>query len=48
MNNSMESIFVDVSPYPLTQNKCATLGVIYRLIQMCVTSLRICQRYLRI
>ena len=30
MNNSIESIFVDISPHPLTQNKCVTLGVIYR------------------
>ena len=31
MNNYIESIFVDVSPRPLTQDKCVTLGVIYRL-----------------
>ena len=30
MNSSIESFFVDVSPNPLTQNKCVTLGVIYR------------------
>ena len=30
MNNSIESICVDVSPHPLPQNKCVTLGVIYR------------------
>ena len=30
MNNYAESIFVDVSPHPLTQNKCVTLGVLYR------------------
>ena len=30
MNNYIESIFVDVSPHPLTQNKSVTLGVIYR------------------
>ena len=33
--NEMESftltIFVDISPHPLPQNKCITLGVIYRL-----------------
>ena len=31
MINSIEAIFVDVSPRPLTQNKCVILGVIYRL-----------------
>ena len=31
MNNYIESIFVDVSPHPLTRDKCVTLGVIYRL-----------------
>ena len=30
INNSIESICVDISPHPLTQNKCVTLGVIYR------------------
>ena len=30
IKNCIESVFVDISPNPLSQNKCVTIGVIYR------------------